>query len=608
MSVRRNRVWVASSSLEALEQRQLLAVTMPQFLRVNFQPDGAEVPAYHRIDTGAVYGLRSNGFTYGWNVDNRGNARDRDSSLSSNQRYDTFNHLQKNGNRTWEMAVPNGTYTVRVVAGDAGYFDSTFRINVENVLTVSGTPSSGNRWLEGTRTVSVSDGKLTISNGTGAANNKIAFVEIAKGTRPLPVVSVAAIDAKAGEVDDAGTFRVSRSGDTASPLVVRYTVSGLATPGADYAALSGEVTIPAGQTFADVVVRPFDDSLVESNETVVLRLTDDYAYSPATVASATVTVFDNDGSPTQVGRLQWTSAAKAPVVRTEHMTAMVGGKLYLIGGYLDNKYLSTARFDVYDPATNKWTRLADLPQKLTHAGCASDDRFIYMAGGYTVDSTGKKQVIGVNNAWRYDTVAGTWSAMPNLPERLGAGAMVLVGRTLYYLGGFEWWMKDTNKIYSLNLDSPSSGWKLFGRMPEANNHFGAAVHDGWVYVMAGQTGNDATAKFKNSAWRWQPGTTNWQRLPNLVGPPRSHVWSSTIVFQNRIWVMGGETDTGMPNKPRSVPAVDVYDPVTNSWSRNTDLPSGRSTGSAAVWGDKVIFSSGMLSGVFKNDTWIGSLV
>lgn len=607
MFVRRTRCQACSLSVEALEQRQLLAVTMPQFLRVNFQPGNAEVPAYHRIDTGATYGLRSNGLTYGWDADNRANARDRNSSLAPDQRHDTFNHLQKNGSRTWQMSVPNGTYTVRVVAGDAGYLDSVFRINVEGSLVVSGKPTSGSRWVEGTRTVTVSDGKLTISNASGAVNNKIAFVEIAKGTSPLPVVSVQSIDAKAGETDDPGLFRISRVGNTSADLTVRYTVSGSATPGLDYSALFGEVTIPAGQSSVDVSVQPIDDNLAESSETVVLKISDDYAYSPATGASATVTIYDNDGGSTQVGKLKWTTAASAPVVRTEHMTAMVGGKLYLIDGYLDNKYLSTARADVYDPATNRWARLADLPQKLTHAGCAHDDRYVYLAGGYTVDSTGKKQVIGINNAWRYDTVTDTWSKLPNLPERLGAGAMVLVGRTLYYMGGFEWWMKDTDKIYSLNLDNLQAGWKLFGRMPEPNNHFGAAVLDGWVYVMAGQTGNDATAKFKNSAWRWQPGTSNWQRLPNLAGVARSHVWSSTIAFRNRVWVMGGETDTGTPNKPRSVPAVDVYDPVTNSWSKNTDLPSGRSTGSAAVWDDKIVFSSGMLSGVFKSDTWIGTI-
>jgi hypothetical protein len=38
--------------------------------------------------------------------------------------------------------------------------------------------SSANRWVSGTRTVTVSDGRLTVSNGTGASNNKICFIDI----------------------------------------------------------------------------------------------------------------------------------------------------------------------------------------------------------------------------------------------------------------------------------------------------------------------------------------------------------------------------------------------------------------------------------------------
>jgi hypothetical protein len=77
--------------------------------------------------------------------------------------------------------VPNGTYSVRVVAGDAASHNSVYRFAVEGVLTVDGTPSATNRWLEGTRTVTVSDGRLTISNAPGASNNKLCFVEIAPG-------------------------------------------------------------------------------------------------------------------------------------------------------------------------------------------------------------------------------------------------------------------------------------------------------------------------------------------------------------------------------------------------------------------------------------------
>jgi hypothetical protein len=72
----------------------------------------------------------------------------------------------------------NGTYRVRIVAGDAANVDSVFRTTAEGVLTVSGTPTSATRWLEGTSTVTVTDGRLTIRSGAGASNNKICFVEI----------------------------------------------------------------------------------------------------------------------------------------------------------------------------------------------------------------------------------------------------------------------------------------------------------------------------------------------------------------------------------------------------------------------------------------------
>ena len=87
-------------------------------------------------------------------------------------------HPQLYGNRSWELGVANGTYEVRVVAGDPSYIDSTYRYNVEGVLARNGTPTNANHWIEGIVTVAVTDGRLTITNAAGAVNTKIAFVEI----------------------------------------------------------------------------------------------------------------------------------------------------------------------------------------------------------------------------------------------------------------------------------------------------------------------------------------------------------------------------------------------------------------------------------------------
>jgi len=147
-------------------------------IKINFLPsDAAAAPGY-LSDTGKAFGDRGNGYKYGWNKNNSANARDRNSNLSPNQAYDTFNHLQMGGNYKWQIALPNGTYTVRIVAGDADFYNSTYKIAGEGIVVINGTPTSSTRWLEGTASVKVNDGKLTVTNGSNSQNNKICFIEI----------------------------------------------------------------------------------------------------------------------------------------------------------------------------------------------------------------------------------------------------------------------------------------------------------------------------------------------------------------------------------------------------------------------------------------------
>ena len=49
-------------------------------------------------------------------------------------------------------------------------------------MTVSGTPTSSTRWISGTRNVTVNDGRLTITSGSGAKNNELCFIEITPAT------------------------------------------------------------------------------------------------------------------------------------------------------------------------------------------------------------------------------------------------------------------------------------------------------------------------------------------------------------------------------------------------------------------------------------------
>ncbi len=178
-------MWSSPSTQKAVipTARLFPAASSATTIRVNFQPPTAPVPAGYLADGGAVYGARGNGHTYGWVIDDTQYARDRNAANSPDQRYDTFTHMQwpsNSRNATWEIAVANGTYHVRIVAGDPSYYDSVHRISAEGVLVVNAAATSAVRWVEGAAVINVSDGRLTIGNYSGASNNKISFVEITR--------------------------------------------------------------------------------------------------------------------------------------------------------------------------------------------------------------------------------------------------------------------------------------------------------------------------------------------------------------------------------------------------------------------------------------------
>jgi hypothetical protein len=175
---------VASSSsyVVGAENSATVSIADNDALHVNFQPAGAPTPTGYAADVGRVFGDRGNGLSFGWSADNTANARRRNSAGSPDARYDTYNHMQKNGaNLKWELAVPNGLYQVRIVAGDAGATDSLHAMNLEGtpvLIARPGVPTPDARWYRSTAYVQVMDGRLTLSNYSEAKNNKIAFMDI----------------------------------------------------------------------------------------------------------------------------------------------------------------------------------------------------------------------------------------------------------------------------------------------------------------------------------------------------------------------------------------------------------------------------------------------
>ena len=111
---------------------------------------------------------------------------------------------------------------------------------------------------------------------------------------------------------------------------------------------------------------------------------------------------------------------------------------YTFGGYTDPSIIpKNFEANVYDPKSDTWQQLPDMPRPITHAGTAEDGQNIYLAGG--VVSVPKKR-----KRENFQPAPKSGSLIPKrksgrpylpLPEPRGAGALVVLGSTLHYFGG-----------------------------------------------------------------------------------------------------------------------------------------------------------------------------
>ena len=115
---------------------------------------------------------------------------------------------------------------------------------------------------------------------------------------PARRVSIAADAAAIAEnAGGTATFTVTRTGATGQPLTVRFGLSGTAASGQDYTVAGLQVTIPAGEVSAPIVVTPVDDGAVEGGETVVAALAQSAGYRlDAAASAATLTLTDDESA------------------------------------------------------------------------------------------------------------------------------------------------------------------------------------------------------------------------------------------------------------------------------------------------------------------------
>jgi hypothetical protein len=81
---------------------------------------------------------------------------------------------------------------------------------------------------------------------------------------------------------------------------------------------------------------------------------------------------------------------------SELAAAALDGRIYAASGIA--QWGTTAAFETYDPAMERWEELPPLPEAIHHLAAAATDNRFYVTGGYT-DLLFSEIT---NRAWAYD--------------------------------------------------------------------------------------------------------------------------------------------------------------------------------------------------------------
>ena len=226
----------------------------------------------------------------------------------------------------------------------------------------------------------------------------------------------------------------------------------------------------------------------------------------------------------------WTYKSAMPTPRQNFATAVYHGKIYCIGGYLNNGTVTSVN-EVYDPATDTWETKAPIKTTRISLQANAANGKIYLIGGYVPAyyTTYNFTSSSLNEA--YDPATDSWTTKAPMPIAMSGYASAVVDNKIYVFGGFS------NQIY----DSKTNTWSQ-GTSSPTNTAYGAAGATTGVnaakriYVLS-QDYNFPKPLYVNSIY--DPATDSWTAG---APEPTERKGFSVAVVNDTLYVIGGTTE------------------------------------------------------------------
>ncbi|MEI7528065.1 MAG: hypothetical protein WCK76_03900, partial [Elusimicrobiota bacterium] len=169
----------------------------------------------------------------------------------------------------------------------------------------------------------------------------------------------------------------------------------------------------------------------------------------------------------------WATKAVLPTPRSSLSAGVIGGKLYVVGGWNGSSHFTTN--EEYDPASDTWATRAPMLTARRGMAIGAIGGKLYALGGINGDTH-------YDTNEEYDPVSDAWATKAAMPTARVAIAAGIIGGKLYAVGGDEA-ANDSNA--NEEYDPANNTWSKKAAIPTARCGLSAGVAGGKLYAMGG---------------------------------------------------------------------------------------------------------------------------